>query len=141
MKLKIRYLLPLIILLLSASLIQAQEPVSAVDSLYVAFWPDYDDPSVLVLMTGDRESETATRMAENWPLYQPIEHVSFFSARSLIRLIESAGFAVVRKEWRFMYMPWGMGSRTFRFTQKLKEIVRLVETPGHDHFYLYARKP
>jgi len=30
----------------------AQEPASALDSLYVAFWPDYDDPSVLVLMTG-----------------------------------------------------------------------------------------
>ena len=30
----------------------AQEPATTLDSLYVAFWPDYDDPSVLVLMTG-----------------------------------------------------------------------------------------
>lgn len=52
MKLKIRLLLPIIALLLSASLTLAQEPAPALDSLYVAFWPDYDDPSVLVLMTG-----------------------------------------------------------------------------------------
>jgi hypothetical protein len=52
MKLKYRYLLPLIILLLAVPLAMAQEPSSTLDSLYVAFWPDYDDPSVLVLMTG-----------------------------------------------------------------------------------------
>jgi len=52
MKLKYRYLLPLIILLLAVPLTMAQEPASTLDSLYVAFWPDYDDPSVLVLMTG-----------------------------------------------------------------------------------------
>jgi ribosomal protein L40E len=52
MKLKYRHLLPLIILLLAVPLTMAQEPASALDSLYVAFWPDYDDPSVLVLMTG-----------------------------------------------------------------------------------------
>lgn len=52
MKLTYRLILPLIILLLSVSLTLAQEPVSTLDSLSVAFWPDYDDPSVLVLMTG-----------------------------------------------------------------------------------------
>jgi hypothetical protein len=52
MKLKYRHFLPLIILLLAVPLTMAQEPTSALDSLYVAFWPDYDDPSVLVLMTG-----------------------------------------------------------------------------------------
>lgn len=52
MKLKFRYLILLIILLLPVSLTIAQEPASSLESLYVAFWPDYDDPSVLVLMTG-----------------------------------------------------------------------------------------
>ena len=52
MKLKYRQLLPLIILLLAVPLAMAQEPASTLDSLYVAFWPDYDDPSVLVLLTG-----------------------------------------------------------------------------------------
>ncbi len=96
---------------------------------------------LLVLMTGDRESRTATEMAENWPLYRPTEHVSFFSARSLGQLVEDTGFSIARKEWRFMYMPWGMGSRTFRFVEKLKEIMALVKTPKHDHLYLYALKP
>jgi len=95
---------------------------------------------LLVLMTGDRESKTARAMGEKWPLYHSDEHVSFFSARSLTQLVEDAGFTVVRKEWRFMYMPWGMGSPAFRLMQKLKEIIRMVTEPEHDHFYLYARK-
>jgi len=52
MKLKFRHLTLLIILLLPLSLTLAQEPATTLESLYVAFWPDYDDPSVLVLMTG-----------------------------------------------------------------------------------------
>lgn len=53
MRLTIRTVLPiLIILLLSFSPLLAQEPAPALESLYLAFWPDYDDPSVLVLMTG-----------------------------------------------------------------------------------------
>jgi len=95
---------------------------------------------LLVLMTGDRESKTALEMGEKWPLYHCDEHISFFSARSLTQLVEDIGFSVVRKEWRFMYMPWGMGSRAFRLMQKLKEVMRLVTKPEHDHFYLYARK-
>jgi SAM-dependent methyltransferase len=95
---------------------------------------------ILVLMTGDRESKTALEMGESWPLYHCDEHVSFFSARSLTRLVEDVGFIVARKEWRFMYMPWGMGSPAFRLAQKLKEIMRLVTEPQHDHLYLYARK-
>jgi len=59
MKLKYRYLLPLIILLLSAAVTLAQEPATIIESLYVAFWPDYDDPSVLVLMTGVLPADAA----------------------------------------------------------------------------------
>lgn len=59
MKLKFRYLLLLIILLLPVSLTLAQEPASTLESLYVAFWPDYDDPSVLVLMTGTLPADTS----------------------------------------------------------------------------------
>jgi 2-polyprenyl-3-methyl-5-hydroxy-6-metoxy-1,4-benzoquinol methylase len=43
---------------------------------------------LLVLMTGDRESKTALAMGEKWPLYHCDEHISFFSARSLMRLVE-----------------------------------------------------
>jgi SAM-dependent methyltransferase len=95
---------------------------------------------LVVLMTGDRESKTALAMGENWPLYHCDEHMSFFSARSLTRLVEDTGFQIVRKEWRFMYTPQGMGSPVFRLVQKLKEVMRMVTEPEHDHFYLYARK-
>jgi len=43
-------------------------------------------------------------------------------------------------EWRFNYMPWGLGSRAFKAYQKVKEILGLIESPQHDHLYLYAQK-
>lgn len=53
MTLMIRTFLLFILLFISTNLAQAQEPITAIQSLYTAFWPDYDDPSVLILMTGD----------------------------------------------------------------------------------------
>jgi hypothetical protein len=91
-------------------------------------------------MTGDRESETASRMGSEWPLYAPESHLSFFSARSLSHLIEKEGFRIERKEWRFMYTAQGMGSKYFRAYMRVKEILRYIDMPIHDHFYLYARK-
>jgi SAM-dependent methyltransferase len=96
---------------------------------------------LLVLMTGDRESKTALEMAENWPLYHCDKHTCFFSQRSLTRLVEDAGFCIVRKEWRFMYTSCGMGNAFYRHSMKLKEILRFVTKPRDDHFYLYAKKP
>ena len=95
---------------------------------------------LFVLMTGDRESETAVRMGAEWPLYVPDSHLSFFSARSLSHLIEMEGFQIERKEWRFMYTAQGMGSKYFRAYMRVREILRYIEIPVHDHFYLYARK-
>lgn len=96
---------------------------------------------LLVLMTGDRESKTALQMGSAWPLYASNDHVSFFSARSLCHLVSDAGFVILRREWRFMYTPGGLGSRTLRIIMKIKEILRWVTEPQHDHFYLYAQKP
>jgi hypothetical protein len=55
----IRTFLLFILLFISTNLVQAQEPVPAIESLYVAFWPDYDNPSVLILMTGDLSPDTS----------------------------------------------------------------------------------
>lgn len=96
---------------------------------------------LLILMTGDRESATALQMGADWPLYSSKEHMSFFSARSLAFLVESAGFQILRKEWRFMYTPFGPGSLVYRTLEKVKEILRQVTDSQHDHFYLYAQKP
>jgi hypothetical protein len=58
MKLKLRTLTLFVLLLLPVSLTLAQEPAANIESLIVAFWPDYDDPSVLVLMTGTLPADT-----------------------------------------------------------------------------------
>lgn len=103
---------------------------------------EYLKPSGLfILMTGDRESSVALQMGADWPLYWPEEHMSFFSARSLCKVLEGAGFQIVRREWRFMYTAQELGSPPFRLLMKVKEILRLVSTPIYDHFYCYARKP
>jgi hypothetical protein len=50
---KYRYFFPLILILLMLSGTgHAQDKVTAIDSLAVEIWPDYDQASVLVLLTG-----------------------------------------------------------------------------------------
>ncbi len=95
---------------------------------------------LLVLYTGDTESETALKMGEKWPLYDCEDHVSYFSARAVRRLLLETGFKVVREEWRFMYLANGEQPRAIKVIQKLKEIVRMVQYPKHDHYYCYAIK-
>jgi SAM-dependent methyltransferase len=97
---------------------------------------------LMVLMTGDRESAVAQRMGPDWPLYFSPEHVSFFSARSLSRLVEKAGFHIRRREWRYMpYSPFSLRTAVDRFSQKCAEVFGHITTPEHDHLYLYASKP
>lgn len=93
---------------------------------------------LLVIMTGDRESEVAIKAGPSWPQYCPIAHVSFFSSRSLCHLLKREGFDIVRQEWRFMsYSPSSLLSR---YIAKTKEILRLVQKPCYDHYYVYCRK-
>ncbi len=96
---------------------------------------------IFVLMTGDRESVTAAKMGADWPLYHPEGHISFFSSRSICRLLEESKFRIERKEWRFMYTEKGNESLLYRYYMKLREVLKLVVVPIHDHFYVYARKP
>lgn len=96
---------------------------------------------LLVLMTGDRESRVAQAMGSDWPLYWSPNHISFFSARSLCRLVQNYGFDVVRQEWRFMYTSRGLASPILKSMLKLKEILRINTSPIYDHYYCYARKP
>ena len=50
----------------------AQEPVSAIDTLDIEIWPDYDRPSVLVLLTGTLPGDTrlpaSSRSASSWAM-------------------------------------------------------------------------
>ena len=93
----------------------------------------------LLLMTGDRESRTALAMGSEWPLYHPAEHLHFFSADSLTRLLASEQFEIGRCEWR--YMPWGSSSLCRHLLMKGREVAGAVTQPTHDHLYLFARSP
>ena len=91
---------------------------------------------ILLLMTGDRESSVASHLGGHWPLYEPEEHVHFFSARSLTRLLQRFGFSLRRAEWRPML--YSRTSFTDRVTTKLEELTGRVTAPYYDHMYLYA---
>ena len=60
MKLKKKLvILALCLFLLSfVPLVMAQVPMPSVDALHVSFWPDYDEPAVLVLITGSLPADT-----------------------------------------------------------------------------------
>jgi SAM-dependent methyltransferase len=91
---------------------------------------------LLILMTGDRESTVARHMGGAWPMYEPREHLHFFSDRSLSALVESFGFRVVRREWR--HAKYSV-NRFEQYLAKLEDIVGLSSRPHYDHLYAYAR--
>lgn len=94
----------------------------------------------LVLMTGDRESGVASRMGAKWPLYKSVDHLSYFSARAMWKLLENNGFNVVREEWRFYAYPHYSRLGLVRPTMKLLEILGLTSIAYNDHYYCYANK-
>lgn len=55
-------------LLLSTAVAHAQTPVSALPELLVELWPDYDDPSVLVLLTGALPADAVLPATVTLPL-------------------------------------------------------------------------
>lgn len=68
MKRIIYLLLIFVILLIPTFSSQAQGGVTAVDSLVLDFWPDYDQTAVLVLLTGALPTGTATPATVTLPL-------------------------------------------------------------------------
>jgi hypothetical protein len=46
----------------------SQSPVSVIDTLDIEFWPDYDKPSVLILLTGTLSGETRLPASVSLPL-------------------------------------------------------------------------
>jgi SAM-dependent methyltransferase len=94
---------------------------------------------LFVVMTGDRGCRHAAQAGDGWPYYWVDEHVSFFSAASLRRLISDAGFEVIRQEWR--YSGFGRGpDHLTRYVAKAKEILGWNAVPMYNHVYVFARK-
>jgi SAM-dependent methyltransferase len=112
------------------------DPVGFLTRIHELLRPD----GLVVVMTGDRESQVARQMGDYWPLYVSPDHVSYFSARSIRHLFERVGFDVVAEDWRFMYFKDGIGSRLRRALVKLSEIADVTSVPRFDAYYVYARK-
>lgn len=90
-------------------------------------------------MTGDRESGVAYRMGARWPLYSSTDHLSYFSARAMRKVLEDNGFSIIREEWRFVgFHDARLGM--FRAIMKLLEIVGLTCLTYNDHYYCFAKK-
>jgi hypothetical protein len=68
LKTKIFLLTLLLYSLFSVTLLKAQTPVSSIDALNIAFWPDYDEPLVLVLITGSLPADAALPAEVTIPL-------------------------------------------------------------------------
>lgn len=62
------FTLLLLFILMAAAPVFAQSPASVIDSLDVEIWPDYDKPSVLVLLTGALPANTPLPAAVTLPL-------------------------------------------------------------------------
>lgn len=95
-----------------------------------------------VVMTGDRESKPARRLGPDWPLYEPEEHVSFFSCRSLTSLGEQEGFEIGHREWRFMGYQGICDGRLQRIIAKTRELAGAIDSSSAgDHLYVWMRQP
>jgi 2-polyprenyl-3-methyl-5-hydroxy-6-metoxy-1,4-benzoquinol methylase len=56
------------------------------------------DDGLLVMTTGDVESFFAKACGKHWHLYNPTQHLSFFSRKTITGLLEKAGFKVLKIE-------------------------------------------
>ena len=65
---RILFFLPILLLWAPLDAGYAQKQVTAVDSLVIELWPDYDRPSVLVLLTGTLPADTEFPAAVTLPL-------------------------------------------------------------------------
>ena len=54
--------------LLLITSVQAQSPVDSIETLIIDFWPDYDQPNVLVLLTGTLSADTPLPATVTLPL-------------------------------------------------------------------------
>lgn len=95
-----------------------------------------------VVLTPDRESVAAKKFGEKWPMYFPLVHLHFFTARSLDFLIEEAGFVIKKHEWYYgFYKAFEKKVWPRLLYWKAKELLHIADKPLYDHLYLYAQKP
>ncbi len=124
-----RYTIFLLYLLLafSVSISHAQSQVTAIDSLTIDLWPDYDQPAVLVLMKGTLPASTAVPTTVTIPLPEGVQvnAVAYIDAsNNMINTEYTAGdgtLTLTTPDRNFRveyYLPYVAeeGQRSFTFT-------------------------
>lgn len=59
----------------------------------------------LVLSTGDADSAVARALGRQWRLMTPLEHYSYFTPRTIARLLAEGGFVVERVSRQWKWVP------------------------------------
>ena len=57
-----------------------------------------NNDGIIVLQTGDVSSNWARRQGQNWHFFAPPQHLHFFSRDTITKMLESAGFKVIKIE-------------------------------------------
>jgi hypothetical protein len=120
-------LLPLLVLL-APSLARAQSPAAEIQSLLVEIWPDYDRPSVLVLLTGTLGAVAPLPASVTLPLPADASLNAVARIDESGRMIDDVAYhtgggqlVLTTPDPRFRveyYLPYRIegGERTFEFT-------------------------
>jgi hypothetical protein len=131
-------LLPLLVLV-GPSLARGQSPATEIQSLHVDIWPDYDRPSVLVLLTGTLGSAVPLPASVTLPLPadatlnavaridesgQMVDDIAYHTGDS--RLVLTTPDPRFRVEYYSPYRTQG-GERTFEFTWRAAVAVDRLE--------------
>jgi SAM-dependent methyltransferase len=99
---------------------------------------------LFVVMTGDTRSLKAKLLGNGWHMYRPPEHLFFFCARSLDRLMSSIGFRKVSMFYTdggMTQIPFGLLNRLLRKGLAVFERVPVIQTWAiFDHNYSYYVK-
>jgi hypothetical protein len=131
-------LLPLLVLL-APSLGRAQSPATEIQSLLVGIWPDYDRPSVLVLLTGTLGAEAPLPVSVTLPVPADASVNAVARIDESRRMIDDVAYHTgggqlvlttpdprFRVEYYFPYRIEG-GERTFEFTWLADVAVDLLD--------------
>jgi len=117
-----------LLVLLAPSLGRTQSPATGIESLHIGIWPDYDRPSVLVLLTGDLGAGAALPASVALPVPadarvnavarvdesgKMIDDIAYHAGGG--RLVLTTPDPHFRVEYYFDYRIEG-GERTFEFT-------------------------
>jgi len=96
------------------------------------------DEGILVVVTGNIDSWFSTLMGKKWNFLNPLEHLYYFSEKSLRKMLDKSGFEVVKVKKDFRYVSLRNFFRYFKLNIGSKKIKCLVWLPSM--IVVFARK-